>query len=83
LFQQTDDGMKTLQVNVRPNTRVSRLEESGDGTWLAQLKSPPVAGKANEELIALIATQFGCRKSAVTIKSGASGRMKWVRVDEA
>ena len=51
------------------------------GAWLAQLKSPPVDGKANKELIALIAGHFGCPKSAVSIKSGASGRMKWVRVD--
>lgn len=75
--------MRTLQVKVKPNARVSRLEESGDGTWLAQLKSPPVDGKANEELIALIAAQFACRKSAVTIKSGASGRIKRVQIPDA
>jgi uncharacterized protein YggU (UPF0235/DUF167 family) len=57
------------------------LTRSDDGTWLAQLKSLPIDGKANEELIALIAKQFACRKSAVTIKSGASGRMKWVKID--
>jgi uncharacterized protein YggU (UPF0235/DUF167 family) len=29
-----------------------------------------VDGKANDELIALVARQFKCRKSAVSIKSG-------------
>jgi uncharacterized protein len=48
---------------------------------MAQLKAAPVDGKANEELIALIAKRFQCRKSAVTIKSGASGRMKLVRIE--
>jgi uncharacterized protein YggU (UPF0235/DUF167 family) len=43
----------------------------------------PVEGKANQELIALVARQFGCRKSAVSIKSGASGRMKLVRIENA
>jgi uncharacterized protein (TIGR00251 family) len=74
--------MATLQVKVKPNARVSVLQQAADGTWLAQLKSPPVDGKANEELIALVARQFGCRKAAVSIKSGASGRMKLVKIDQ-
>jgi len=73
--------MKLLQVKVKPNARASRLEEKPDGTWLAQLKSPPVDGKANEELVELVADRFGCRKSAVVIKSGASGRLKRLAVD--
>jgi hypothetical protein len=54
--------------------------QSPEGAWLAQLKSPPVDGKANQELIALVAKHFGCAKSAVSIKSGASGRLKLVQV---
>jgi uncharacterized protein (TIGR00251 family) len=73
--------VKTIQVKVKPNARSSSLEEAGDGLWLAHLKSPPVDGKANEELVALVARQFGCPKVAVTIKSGASGRLKLVRID--
>ena len=46
--------MKTLSVKVKPNARTSSLEQI-DGSWLAQIKSPPVDGKANAELIALIA----------------------------
>jgi uncharacterized protein len=75
--------LKTIQVKVKPNARVSLLEEMADGTWLAQLKSPPVGGKANEELVALIAKQFDCRKIDVKIKSGAGGRMKLVQIDSA
>jgi uncharacterized protein (TIGR00251 family) len=70
-----------LQIKVKPNARVSSLVENPDGSWAAQLKSPPVDGKANKELIALVAEHFGCRKSAVSIKSGASGRMKLVKVE--
>jgi uncharacterized protein (TIGR00251 family) len=54
--------------------------QSADGAWIARLKSPPVDGKANEELIALVAERFGVRKSDVTIKAGASGRMKLIKV---
>ena len=73
--------MSTLRVKVKPNSRVSTLEQGSDGQWLARLKSPPVDGKANAELVTLIAGHFGCCKAAVTIRSGASGRMKLVRID--
>ena len=55
--------------------------QSPEGPWLAQLKSPPVDGKANQELIAVVAKHFGCAKTSVSIKSGASGRMKLVQVE--
>ena len=70
----------TIRVKVKPNSRVSTLEQGSDGVWLARLKSPPVDGKANAELVALIADQFGCRKADVTIRSGAGGRMKLIRI---
>jgi uncharacterized protein len=73
--------MKIIQVKVKPNARVSALAEVEGGPWLAQLKSPPVDGKANKELVTLIARHLGCAKSAVSIKSGASGRIKLVRID--
>ena len=73
--------MTTIQVKVKPNSRTSALERGSDGVWLARLKAAPVDGKANKELVGLIADRFGCRKADVTIRSGAGGRMKLVRID--
>ena len=73
---------RIIQIKVKPSSRTSLLEQNEDGTWLAQIKSPPVDGKANEELIALVAKHFGCRKSEVSIKSGASSRMKLIQISE-
>ena len=73
---------RILQIKVKPNSRASLLEQNEDGTWLAQIKSPPVDGKANEELIALVAKHFGCRKSEISIKSGASSRTKLIQISE-
>ena len=70
-----------IKVKVKLNASASTFEPADDGTWLAQIKSAPIDGKANAELIALVAGHFQCRKSAVTIKSGASGRFKLVRID--
>ena len=72
--------MRTLQLKVKPNARTQSLIEGEDGIWLAQLKSPPVDGKANAELIALIAEHFGCTKKDVTIKAGAGARIKRVTI---
>ena len=74
--------MTILLVKAKPNARVASLTQQDDGTWLAQLKSLPVDGKANVELIALVARQFGCSKSQVTIKSGTSGRLKRVTIPD-
>ena len=71
-----------IEVQVKPNARASALEQAEDGSWSAQLKSPPVDGKANAELIALVAERFGRPKSAVSIKSGASGRTKRVKIED-
>ena len=73
--------MKIIQIKVKPNARVSVIEEVLDGPWLAQLKSPPVDGKANKELVTLIAQHFEVPKSAVSIKSGTSSRLKLVRIE--
>ncbi len=70
-----------LTVRVKPNARSSALQRQDDGSWSAQLRAPPEDGKANAELIDLVARHFGCRKAQVSIKSGASGRIKLVHID--
>jgi len=73
--------VKTLRVKVKPGARVAELVELEDGTWLARVKAPPVDGKANAALIELVAQHFGLRKAQVSIKSGASARMKLVQLE--
>jgi len=70
-----------LDVKVKPRARTSSLVQIPDGTWQAQLKSPPVDGKANDELIGLVAKHFRCPKSAVSIRLGTTGRRKVVQIE--
>lgn len=72
---------KLLQFKVKPQSRVSELIANDDGSWLALLKSLPEDGKANKELIGLVAKRWGCRKADVSIKSGAASRLKLVQID--
>jgi uncharacterized protein YggU (UPF0235/DUF167 family) len=68
---------------VKPNARSSSLEQQPDGTWLAKVKSAPIDGKANRELIALVAKRFQCPRASILMKAGASGRMKLLEVERA
>lgn len=61
--------MRTIRLRVKPGARAEDLTECDDGSWLARVKAPPVDGKANAAVIALIATHFGLRKAQVIIKS--------------
>ena len=70
-----------LEVKVKPQARASALRQDAAGAWHAQLKSPPVDGQANAELVALVARHFGCPRSCVSIKAGATGRTKLVKID--
>ncbi|HWX68962.1 MAG TPA: DUF167 domain-containing protein [Steroidobacteraceae bacterium] len=72
-----------IRVKVKPNARASALTQLPDGSWVAQVKAPAIEGRANEELIALVAEHFRCAKAAVSIKTGASGRLKLVRIESA
>ncbi|RZL30191.1 MAG: DUF167 domain-containing protein [Rubrivivax sp.] len=76
-------SVTTLQLKAKPGSSRSSLVQEADGTWTAWLKAPPVDGKANAELIALVAEHFGCAKAAVSIHAGRGSRFKRVRVDMA
>lgn len=73
---------QTLRVKVKPRSASNSLGQLADGSWVASVKAPPVDGKANKELLALVARHFGTRKTNVTIKSGTSGRIKIVHIRE-
>ena len=70
-----------IEVKVKPNAGTSQLRRDESGQWLAQLKSLPVDGKANAELISLVAKHFACRKAAASIKTGAAGQVTLVKIE--
>ena len=47
-----------VQVKVKPNSKQQRIEKSIDGSLVVLLKSPPIDGRANQELINLLAKKF-------------------------
>ncbi|HEY9851827.1 MAG TPA: DUF167 domain-containing protein [Leptolyngbyaceae cyanobacterium] len=69
------------QVKVKPNSKQQKIAEAADGSLTVHLKSPPVDGKANQELIELLSKKFNVTKSQITIKSGVSSRNKIVEIN--
>ncbi|EAZ92145.1 DUF167 domain-containing protein [Crocosphaera chwakensis] len=70
-----------LQVKVKPNAKQQKIEEMADNHFKIAVKSPPTDGKANQELITLLAKHFNVPKSHILIKSGVSSRNKLVEID--
>ena len=69
-----------LRLKVQPRSRdTSELALRGDAV-VVRLSSPPVDGKANAELVELIARLFSRPKSAVSVERGHRSRDKLVRI---
>ncbi len=66
-----------IQVKVKPGTKqLSRLEEQGDGTYVAFLTARAHDGEANKALIELVAKHFRVAKTSISITQGAKSRQK-------
>ncbi len=63
-----------------PSTKV--VEVMDDESIKIDIAAAPEGGKANAELMKFLAKEFGVSKDAVNIVSGATSRMKLVRVSE-
>ncbi|QYX33380.1 DUF167 domain-containing protein [Sphaerospermopsis torques-reginae] len=70
------------KVKVKPNSKQQKITEQEDGSLIVNLKSPPIDGKANEELINLLAEKFNLPKSHIRIKSGLTSRQKLIEIDD-
>lgn len=76
------DGAVQIRIHAQPGARRTHAVGDYGGRLKIALHAPPVDGKANAELIALVAEHFGVRKADVTIKSGATGRRKLAQIDD-
>lgn len=72
--------MAIFKVKVKPNSKQQSIEPEVDGSFKVCLKSPPVDGKANQELINLLAKKFNVKKSEITIESGLSSKNKLIEI---
>jgi len=83
-FERLPDGLR-LHLRVTPNAaadRIEGIEQRDDGTAVLRLRvtAVPDKGKANAAVVLLLAKTLGVPKSAITLVSGETARLKTVRI---
>ena len=70
----------TLAVRVRPGAKKNDVSGLHAGAVKISLTAPPVDGRANEALIEFIAELVRIPQARVSLVSGATSRMKVLRI---
>ncbi|MBM4164328.1 MAG: DUF167 domain-containing protein [Lentisphaerae bacterium] len=73
-------GGSLLTVKVQPRAAADAIAGVAPDWVRIRLRAPPVDGKANAALSAFLAQSLGLPARTVTILSGATGRLKRVRI---
>lgn len=69
-----------LRVHVQPGTGRSALVGKHGDAVKARVAAPPVEGRANAALLALLAHDLGVKEDQLSLVSGESSRSKRVRI---
>jgi uncharacterized protein (TIGR00251 family) len=72
---------QAIAVHVVPRARKTEVAGRHGTAIKIKVAAPPVQGAANAELVRFIAERLRMPQSAVTIRSGATGRRKTVAVE--
>ena len=70
----------TIKIKVEPRSSKSGVVGPYGDSLKVKLTSPPVEGKANKELIEVLAKAFGLAKKDIEIISGQSSKNKIVKL---
>jgi uncharacterized protein (TIGR00251 family) len=77
-----DGGLLFLRVTPKADAdQIAGLRQDADGKMSLQVKVRTQPEKANEAVIQLLAKSFGLPRSAFSIVSGETGRLKTIRID--
>jgi len=76
------DSSVTFSVRVIPRSSRTEIVGERDGALKVKLKSPPVEGAANEELVRFLSKLFGVTQAQLEIVSGQTSRNKRIRISD-
>ena len=71
-----------VNVTVQPGARETAIIGVLGDSLKIRLSAAPTDGKANKQLVKLLADKFGVKQNAVTLISGASSRKKRLCIEE-
>jgi uncharacterized protein (TIGR00251 family) len=71
-----------LNIKVQPRSRTQEITQIGTDSYKVRVLAPPAKGKANKEVIKIIAGHFGLPVSRVHIVRGKTSRDKVVAIEQ-
>ena len=74
-IQETPDGV-VISVRAAPRSSRPGIDGVAGDAIKVRVRSAPVDGKANKELIEVLSDAFGLPKSAVSFRSGETSKTK-------
>ena len=80
IVQSVREGQVVFKVQVVPRSSRSEVVGEHNGSLRIKIAAPPVDGAANEELIRVLAKTFKVSRTAVTIVSGQTGKVKQISI---
>ena len=69
-----------IVVHAKPGARIEKVEKVDESSFVVSVKAPPVQGKANEAIIALLSEYFHIPKVGIRIINGFASRRKTIEV---
>jgi uncharacterized protein (TIGR00251 family) len=72
-----------VRVRVVPRSKKRAVSDLGNNSLRVRVLSPPTQGRANKELIALLAQYYKRSKSSITIKKGTTSRDKLIEIKDS
>jgi uncharacterized protein (TIGR00251 family) len=69
-----------LQIRAVPGSNASGVVGRHGDAWKVRLAAPPEKGRANDELVRLLANLLGLDRSQVSVVTGTSARDKLVAI---
>ena len=71
-----------IEIKVKPNSKQQKIEKITDTSFEVCVKSKPERGKANKEVISVLANYFNIPKNRIQIIKGLKNRKKIVKILE-
>ena len=80
-WYQWNGPLLQLQLRIIPRAKKTEFGVLRGNRRMVRVKSPPVDGKANAELIKFLASTFGCSRSSIVLSQGEASRDKLIQIN--
>ena len=77
----SDQTKTVIRVKLLPKSSRNQVVGREGDLFKVKVVAPPVEGKANKALVALLAAKLRVPKGAIEIITGKSSRLKSIRID--